>query len=262
VEAESEVSSGVFQLGAGASMTIQAGYGEPALTAGELSAQMSPVCEPPAHVQGRIWQDLNGDSLPGDDEAGIAGVIVSLTNDDGSVVQTVTIEDGHYDFFPVGEGHYVVQVQADSLPPDVLNSADPDGENDSTAGVDVAAGDVVILNFGYEPTGTASISGVIWLETANFSTRDSGEKGLDGVRVELLDTNGSVLAETGIDVDGRYRFDELGAGNYTVRLASATLPQPYGITFNPDSEFNLETFVSLSSGQSVENIDFGVVGTF
>jgi hypothetical protein len=258
----SEVSSGIFQLAEGVNTAIQAGFGEPSITAGDLQAQMSPACNPPAHVEGRVWQDLNNDGLSSDDEPGIAGVIVALTNDDGSTVQTVTVEDGHYDFFPVGEGHYLVQLQADSLPPDIQNTVDPDGEKDSTAGVDVAAGEVYDLNFGYLQTGTSSISGRVWLETSNFGVLDPGEKGVHGVTVQLLDTGGTVLAETGLSADGLYRFDDLSAGNYTVQLVADSLPQPYGVTFDSDSDHNLDTFVSLSSGQSTENIDFGIVGTF
>ena len=258
----SEVSDGTFQLGEGENTTIQAGFGEPSLAAGDLQAQMNPACNPPAHVEGRIWQDLNNDGLSSDDEPGIAGVIIALTNDDGSTVQTVTTEDGHYDFFPVGEGHYVVQVQADSLPPDIQNMVDPDGENDSAAGVEVAAGEVYSLNFGYLQTGTSSISGIVWLETSNFGALDPGEKGVNGVAVQLLDADGNVLAETGLNADGLYRFDDLIAGNYTVQLVTDTLPQPYGVTFDSDGDHNLETFVALSSGQSIANIDFGIVGTF
>jgi hypothetical protein len=257
-----EVSGGTFQLGEGENTTIQAGFGEPSLAAGDLQAQMNAACNPPAHVEGRVWQDLNNDGLSSDDEPGIAGVIVTLTTDSGSAVQTVTTEDGHYDFFPVGEGHYRVQLQADSLPPDIQNTVDPDGENDSVSKVDVTAGEVYSLNFGYLQTGTSSISGLIWLETGNFGVLDPGEKGVKGVTAQLLDANGNVLTETGLNADGRYRFDDLSAGNYTVRIAADTLPQPYGVTFDSDGDHNLETFVALSSGQSIANIDFGIVGTF
>lgn len=257
-----ESSSGSFQLGAGESTTIQAGYGEPTFTSDDLSAQTSPACTPPAHVEGRVWQDLNNDGLDSADEPGIAGVIVSLTNDDGSTVQTVTAEDGHYDFFPVGEGHYLVTLEADSLPTDTQLTVDPDGEKDAVAGVNVDAGEVYTVSFGYQSTGTASIAGLVWLETGNWGVLDAGEKGVVAATVQLLDADGVVLAETGVSADGFYRFDKLSAGNYVVRLVADTLPQPYGVTFDSDGDHNTETFISLSSGQTVENVNFGIVGTF
>ncbi|MEO8606575.1 MAG: SdrD B-like domain-containing protein [Chloroflexota bacterium] len=257
----SDVSSGTFQLGEGENTTIQAGFGDPSFTAGDLQAQMIPACVAAGHVEGRVWQDLNNDGLAADSEPGLAGVIISLISDDGSSVQTVTIEDGHYDFFPVGEGHYGVQIQDGSVAADLQNSVDPDGENDAVSGVTVAAGGDYALNFGYQVTGAASISGVVWLENNNFGVLDAGETGIAGVGVQLLDASGAVLAETVSGADGSYRFDGLGAGSYTIRLVGDTLPQPYSVTFDRDGDHNLETLVSTSSGENIANIDFGIAGT-
>jgi serine-aspartate repeat-containing protein C/D/E len=190
-------------------------------------------------------------------------VIIELVNSDDFAVQTVTLEDGLYDFFPVGAGDFTVRLQSNSLPLDTEANSDPDGENDSQTVLSVAPGETYSLSFGYASTGHASIEGSIWLETGNFGNRDAGEHGLNNVTVQLTDVSGTVITEMNVGADGAYRFEDLQSGNYVVRLVAETLPQPYGITFNGDDNYDLETSVSIeSSEQAVTGIDFGVVGTF
>jgi len=261
-QAGNETVSGSFQLDEGESIAISAGYGDPTFVSGDLNAHLETPCNAPAPVDGRIWLDSDGDGAIGVNEPGISGVVVALVNADGYAFETVTSDDGHYDFFPVGEGNYIIQVRADSLSAEVQISADPDGELDSSAALDAAPSENYTLNFGYHPLGTAILSGMVWLETGNFGTRDSGESGLSGVAVQLLDANGEVIATVEVTADGAYHFDELSAGSYTLRLAAETLPQPFGVTFNPDSLYDLETPVTVTAGEIIDGIDFGIVGTF
>jgi hypothetical protein len=258
-----EITTDTLLLGEGESIEIQAGYGSPTFSSGELNAQYEPVCEPPAHIEGRVWLDTNGDGAYADDEAGIAGVIIELVNSDDFAVQTITLEDGLYDFFPVGTGDFTVRLQSVSLPVDLEASSDPDGENNSQTSLSAAPGETYSLSFGYAPIGHASIEGSIWLETGNFGIRDAGERGLNNVTVQLTDVSGAVITEMVVGADGTYHFEDLQSGEYVVRLVAETLPQPYGITFNGDDNYDLETSVSIeSSEQAITNIDFGVVGTF
>jgi hypothetical protein len=253
---------GSFQLGEAEYIEIPAGYGTPALTTGELSAQYEPSCNPPSHIQGRIWNDTNGDSLYTEDEIGIAGVAVELVNADGFPFSVTTLEDGIYDFFPVAEGVYTVRPILNTLPPDVSNSADPDSTLDSQTGVNVVSSENYFLDFGYTIVASASINGVVWLETGNFAVHDGSETGLSGAVVQLVDANGVVVQEVTITTDGAYHFEALVAGTYTVQLVSTTLPQPYGVTFNTDGNNDLEIIVAVESGEAVNSVDFGIVGTF
>jgi hypothetical protein len=254
--------SGTFQLSEGESVEISAGYGSPAFSSGDINIQVDPACEPPAHVEGRVWLDTNGDGLFAEGETGIGGLTVALINADGYAVETLTTDDGHYDFFPVGAGNYTIDLRTDNLPADVEISYDPDGENDAQTGVIVTAGENYTVDFGYQPIGTASITGIVWLETENFGAQDADETGLSGAVVQLINLDGSVVAEMPVEADGSYLFEALGAGDYVVHLVADTLPRPYGITFNNDDQNDLETAVSLTSGQSVSGINFGVVGAF
>lgn len=254
--------SGSLLLGENEQIEITAGYGTPTLTTGALNAQFEPACEPPSHIEGRIWQDNNADGQYSDDEPGIAGVVVELVNADDFPFQTVTLEDGQYDFFPVGAGDYTVRLQLDSLPTELEASADPDATIDAQTSLSVLAGEVYSLNFGYQPIANGSVSGMVWLETGNFGVRDSSESGLSGVTVQLTDVNGALVAEMTVAADGVYLFETLRAGDYTVRLLAETLPQPYGISFNHDDNFDLEISISITTEQSPTDIDFGVVGTF
>jgi alpha-glucoside transport system permease protein len=60
---------------------------------------------------------------------------------------------------------------------------------------------------------------------------DSDERGLPGITVQAL-RDGAVIAETSTDGNGRFVFDELAGGGYTVRLAAGNFTEPFrGLTW-------------------------------
>ncbi|MFN2146108.1 MAG: SdrD B-like domain-containing protein, partial [Anaerolineales bacterium] len=61
----------------------------------------------PGAVGDRVWEDLNGDGLQGEDEPGLAGVTVNLVDAAGlTVASTLTDENGDYLFPLVSAGEY------------------------------------------------------------------------------------------------------------------------------------------------------------
>jgi len=48
----------------------------------------------------------------------------------------------------------------------------------------------------------------------------SGELGFEGLSLELLDSNGKVVATTQTDYDGYFLFERVAYGRYTVRVAA------------------------------------------
>ncbi len=80
----------------------------------------------------------------------------------------------------------------------------------------------------------ASISGTVFFDANANGQRDSGESGIGGLKVELLNGNGDIVATTRTDFYGRYAFNQLSGpaanredgsgisatGNYTVVLVS------------------------------------------
>lgn len=239
-------SAAVIQVVAGETTTANFGY-EPV----RLAA-----------INGVVWEDTNGNGTYEAAEAGLGGVVVALTGADGTSREAATLEDGRYQFEDVKAGQYSLQIKTDTLPEDVEASYDPDGGADSAAVIQVAAGETISANFGYEPAGTAAIGGLVWLELRNFGGLDAGEPGMPGIVVELVDVNGVVLDVTRTNEQGFYWFDGLRAGSYRVRLDGKTLPQPFGITFNADATNALQTVVTVETGQELRNTHFGIVGTF
>ncbi len=57
-----------------------------------------------------------------------------------------------------------------------------------------------------------------WIDSSRDGKQDKGEKPLEGVKVELYDEEGKLLASTTTDKDGYYLFDQLAAGRYRVKF--------------------------------------------
>ena len=57
-----------------------------------------------------------------------------------------------------------------------------------------------------------------WIDKNKDGKQDANEPVLPGVKVELLDENGNVVATTKTDKNGWYMFDNLDAGTYQVRF--------------------------------------------
>lgn len=85
---------------------------------------------------------------------------------------------------------------------------------------------------------------------ANANGRlDPREVGMSNVLVQLQDSQGNLIATTRTARDGSYRFDELSLGSYRIRVLA-----PHGLrptTADP-------TAITLTRGQSVDRIDFGL----
>ncbi|MCC6805439.1 MAG: hypothetical protein IT319_21345 [Anaerolineae bacterium] len=210
-------------------------------------------------IGGVVWSDADGDGIRTETEAGIAGAAVILTDAAGAAQSAVTAADGSYAFMATSTGTYTVTVDATTLSTDYHPSAPAEG----TIVIEGAADTTNVADFGYLPVPSASVSGIVWLETSNFGVLDGGEMGITGVLVNLIDQNGTVVATAPVNaVTGAYQFSLVMAGSYTVRLDQATLFTPNGITWNSDSQLDYETPVVLASGEALTDINFGVVGTF
>ena len=59
-------------------------------------------------------------------------------------------------------------------------------------------------------------SGTVYNDLNGNGMDDGGDPGLQGWTVELLDSNGNILATTTSAADGSYSFTDLLAGNYTI----------------------------------------------
>lgn len=105
---------------------------------------------------------------------------------------------------------------------------------------------------------TASLGDRVWSDGNGNGVQDSGEPGLNGVTVELLNSSSSVIATTTTAGDGNYTFSSLAAGTYTVRIIASTLPSGATPTYDLDGVGTPHrATVSLIAGQTRTDVDFG-----
>ncbi|WP_327584964.1 ABC transporter permease subunit [Nonomuraea sp. NBC_00507] len=83
-----------------------------------------------------------------------------------------------------------------------------------------------------ESASGSGILGIVWFDFTpggggQSGAVDTGEKGLPGMTVEAVQ-NGQVVATTATDDQGAFRFADLPAGSYTIRLPQSNFEASYG----------------------------------
>ena len=105
---------------------------------------------------------------------------------------------------------------------------------------------------------TGSIGNRVWKDLDGDGAQDSGEPGLNGVTVKLLNSSGTVLATQITSGDGNYQFTGLAAATYKVRVESSTLPSGLAPTYDLDGTGTAHiATVALAAGQNRTEADFG-----
>ncbi|MCA0374366.1 MAG: carboxypeptidase regulatory-like domain-containing protein [Gemmatimonadetes bacterium] len=205
----------------------------------------------------RVWNDLNGDGVQDNGEAGLTGWTVTLS---GPVnASTTTGTNGTYSFPNLPAGNYTVcvtpaQGYAQTYDLDGIATANcaaatlGDGQNRTD------------VDFGYRlppVVATASLGDRVWLDANSNGVQDSGETGLTGWTVTLtnLATNATTSQVTG--ANGIYSFAGLVAGNYRVCVTPLA---GYTQTYDLDgiATANCAT-AALAEAQSRTDVDFGYV---
>lgn len=124
-----------------------------------------------------------------------------------------------------------------------------------------------------------AIGGLVWLDSLQNGTYDSGEPVLSNIRV-WLDTNGNGVYDPGTDLqtltgtNGQYAFVGLPAGNYRVYVDETTLPSGLTLTTNnsnPNPPLvnspititnNAEQFTNVNFGYKNGNSGTAIIGTY
>ena len=201
----------------------------------------------------RVWNDANGNGAQDSGETGYSGVTVQLLSGSTVIASTTTNSSGNYTFGNLTTGTYTVKV---TPPAGTTQTYDLDGlssANQATVNLTASRTDV---DFGYRTVGTLSIGNRLWKDANANGLQDSGEAGLNGVTVQLLNSSGTVIATTTTSSDGNYTFSSLVAGTYTVKIVTSTLPANFTPTYDLDgiSSANQAT-VNLTASRT--DVDFG-----
>ena len=202
-----------------------------------------------------VFSDQNGNGIPDPGELGIPGVNLELYDYAGVLLKTtMTDANGQY-VFEVDAGVYKVLVPGVEANP-VIANYDRTSPGECTAPV---TNDNVNCDFGFQPRG--SIGNRVWFDANDNGVQDTGEPGLIGVALDLVDGNGDVIQTQTTGTDGIYEFTRVRAGIYTVRVDTLTLSDNAVPTYDFDGVTTAhETRVTLGAAQQRTDVDFGYRG--
>ena len=233
-------------------------------------------------IGGKVYNDADASFSSSDSETPYAGVTVALLkkdgtpvlDKDGNPVTAVTDAEGKYSFSGLPLGEYTVSVVDPTSGP--LEGTKPTeaytGRYKTTADVTIAeaTGSVIDVNFGFVKP--ASVGDYTWMDVNRDGLQDADEPALPGVTVKLMradgsavtDASGNPVAAVTTDAAGRYVFENLLPGDYTVSFQA-----PAGFeatTSDAGDDRALDSngataSVTLVQGQTDDTIDFGAIGT-
>ncbi|MFZ1828568.1 MAG: SdrD B-like domain-containing protein, partial [Candidatus Competibacteraceae bacterium] len=209
-----------------ATVTPPAGVTDPA-PGNNRADDTNPVDNRTGTVTGVVYQDSNGNGVRDPGEPGIPGVQVAITDSTSAVAIATTDANGAYSQV-VPAGATILNIDEATLPAGLTQTQ---GTNPTTVTVPTggAASDVDGFSPATPPPpppppppNNGAVTGVVYQDSNGNSVQDPGETGLSGVTIELLDTNGNVVATATTGANGSYSFPNVTPGAYTVRETDPT----------------------------------------
>jgi hypothetical protein len=229
-----------------------------------------------------VWRDSNGNGIQDSTESGIAGVTLTITKADGSpvtdvvgnpVTTTKTDADGKYLFSNLPPGSYRVTVTPPNGFVSTITGASTDATDSSTGSALSATllnnlDSDLTLDFGFRLP-RVSVGNYVWFDKDKDGIQDSGEKGISGVVLSILKSDGSPVTDvfgnsvttTTTDALGFYVFKNLPLGTYRVNVAG---PAGYVATLSGQGAIDTDSSdVTVTSsnlavdGASDMTLDFG-----
>ena len=202
-----------------------------------------------------VWKDLDGNGLQDPGEPGVEGVVATLTDCEGNVLQTtVTDATGFYFFNNLIPGNYQVTFDISGLDPGCAFTYQNVGD-DNTLDSDVdlnGEGPCVFINGGqFDSTYDAgllmlaAIGDFVWHDLNGDGQQNVGEPGIPGVQVNLYRGDGSYVGTTNTDMNGYYLFDFLYPGDYYLEFIT---PSGFEGTFVDRGNDEKDSDVSNANG--------------
>jgi methionine-rich copper-binding protein CopC len=182
-------------------VTTQSGQNETGLNFGNFLSSVS--------LSGSVYNDLNGDGTRESGEPALAGWTIDLFTTSGALWDSTTTDSkGNYAFPSEVAQTYIVEEVV--MPGWIITQpTNPPG----TYTVPPTAGGVTGLDFG--DFKTVSVTGNVYNDVNGDGVRQSGEPGLQGWTVDLMQ-NGSVVQSVTTDANGNYAFTGVAGGSYQV----------------------------------------------
>ncbi|WP_052998370.1 SdrD B-like domain-containing protein, partial [Staphylococcus aureus] len=227
-----------------------------------LSADLG-IYKPKYNLGDYVWKDTNKNGIQDQDEKGISGVTVTLKDENGNVLKTVTTDaDGKYKFTDLDNGNYKVEFTTPEgyTPTTVTSGSDIEKDSNglTTTGV-INGADNMTLDSGFYKTPKYNLGNYVWEDTNKDGKQDSTEKGISGVTVTLKNENGEVLQTTKTDKDGKYQFTGLENGTYKVEFEtpSGYTPTQVGSGTDEGIDSNGTSTTGVIKDKDNDTIDSG-----
>ncbi|MEA4811228.1 MAG: SdrD B-like domain-containing protein [Anaerolineaceae bacterium] len=253
----------------------------------------TPVPLPTYKIGNYVWLDENKDGIQDIAEMGVKDVEAKLYDYSGNLVWTTTTDDsGFYIFTNLLNGEYTVTFTLPSGYVETFkNQGDPTADSNGLSSKVVLnnADDMTIdlgLVLGFstptstltpmphtetpipEPSNTPTVTpepvwnlgDYVWFDANHDGMQNLTENPVIGVKVELYDSENSLIKTTYTNNLGYYTFSDLANGSYTVKFYA---PAGYDITFtnigaaDKDSD-GLEVPVTMENADNL-TIDLGLV---
>ena len=221
----------------------------------------------PVSISGYVHEDPIRNCLVDPGEVMIAGVTITLYDENNNVLATtVTDINGYYKFDMLKpETKYTVR---ETQPASYIHG----GQEPGNFGGDESRDELsnIVVPYGQNATDynfcellPADISGYVWVDSTKNCTWDEGESPLAGVTITLYDEFGTSVAQTTTNSAGYYFFGGLKPGQYSVH---ETQPAGYfqgcthaGSEGGDDSVEDQITDITLESGDHGVHYDFAEV---
>ncbi|NOZ72923.1 MAG: hypothetical protein GXP38_13600, partial [Chloroflexi bacterium] len=200
-----------------------------------LDADIGYVREAPSEIAGTVWDDSPNENglLDEAGNPGIPGVSVDLLDTNSKILATTTSDsNGDFSFPGLPAGTYQVQVSdtqnvLDDYVPTLIiggttdntNKAQPYSVTLGTGMIDTTA------DFGYvldnPPDESGIIGNQVWYDRDGDGVYEpsSGDVGVEGVTVDLLNALGQVITSTVTGASGDYVFTRLAPATYQVQVS-------------------------------------------
>ncbi len=205
------------------------------------------IIAPVNRVGDYVWVDKNANGVQDPGEPGVPGVPVTLKDGSGKVVSTqTTVDGGKYVFTDLPDGSYQVCFDTGSLKGDLagatLTKANAAGHNGTDSAADPATKCTPVTKIGPGKREDLTLDAglvapvakpvnrlgdYVWYDQNDNGLQDTGEEGVEGVKVTLKDGSGKVLSTTTTVSGGKYLFGNLPDGSYQVCFDTSYADEEY-----------------------------------
>ncbi|MBV7328001.1 hypothetical protein KFU94_07020 [Chloroflexi bacterium TSY] len=265
------------------------------LNGGDVDYSLDMGIWTPVSLRGRVWEDRNVNGLQDLDEPGVPHVLTVLRapdgapvlREDGTPLATSTDPDGYYQFHDFPPGTYSVHFEQHSIaagyvatlpfqgashPINQFIDSDVDPLTGQTPLTQIGPGGINYWGLHMGVIQGLQIAGRVWIDKNRDGIQDSDEKNVPNVIVTLVaqhgqaikDVYGNLIESVQTDANGRYGFEQIPPGVYSVAFDLASLPEGYSVTLpRAGSNDQLDSDVNPSTGRTpLTMFVAGRAGTF